>query len=163
MYVPIGCGKCMECRRQKAQSWRVRLCEELKAQQYSYFITLTYNDESLQKLCENFNTTDANTIAAKSVRLFLERWRKKYGKSLRHWLITELGQEHDRLHLHGIFFTGKPLNNETLQSIWQYGYSDTGEYCNIRTINYIIKYVTKLDTTHKQYTPLIMCSPGLGK
>ena len=29
-YVPVGCGKCMECRKQKAREWQVRLQEDLK-------------------------------------------------------------------------------------------------------------------------------------
>ena len=32
-----------------------------------------------------------NAIAAYAIRKFLERWRKKFKKSLRHWLVTELG------------------------------------------------------------------------
>ena len=35
-------------------------------------------------------------------------------------------------------------------------------YVNERTVNYIIKYVTKLDLKHKHYKPIILCSPGLG-
>ena len=29
--------------------------------------------------------------ATRAVRFFLERWRKEYKKSLRHWLVTEIG------------------------------------------------------------------------
>ena len=29
-YVPIGCGKCMECTKQKARDWSVRLQEEIR-------------------------------------------------------------------------------------------------------------------------------------
>ena len=32
-----------------------------------------------------------NAICKRAVRLFCERWRKKTGKSPKHWLITELG------------------------------------------------------------------------
>ena len=28
-YVPIGCGKCIECRKQKADNWKIRLYEEV--------------------------------------------------------------------------------------------------------------------------------------
>ena len=30
IYVPIGCGKCMECRKQLARNWQVRLNEEIR-------------------------------------------------------------------------------------------------------------------------------------
>lgn len=76
LYVPIGCGKCIECRKQKANSWRVRLCEDIKAYNNGKFITLTFDNEHLQNLCEELQTTDVNAIATKAVRRFLERWRK---------------------------------------------------------------------------------------
>ena len=36
-------------------------------------------------------------------------------------------------------------------------------YCNAKTINYIIKYVTKVDEQHKGYEPKILTSAGIGK
>ena len=32
-YVPIKCGKCMECRKQKKREWYIRLSEEQKNQE----------------------------------------------------------------------------------------------------------------------------------
>ena len=165
MYVPIGCGECYECRRQKAQQWRVRLMEELKVQKYAYFVTLTFSNESLRELAikENIEENKLNAIATLAVRRFLERWRKAHKKSLKHWLITELGHENtERIHLHGIIFNETPLNNDILQHYWKYGHSDIGEYCNEQTINYIVKYITKIDTDHKSYKAVILCSAGIG-
>ena len=60
-----------------------------------------------------------NYIVTYAVRSFLERWRKKNQKSLRHWLITELGDgTTEHIHLHGIVWTDKVME---LESIWQYG------------------------------------------
>lgn len=165
-YVPIGCGECLECRRQKAQMWRVRLCEELKVNKYAYFVTLTFNNDNLEKLAKEVDVKNAecNAVATHAVRRFLERWRKKYKKSLRHWLITELGHENtERIHLHGIIFSDFEITNELLQSFWKYGLADTGQYCNIQTINYIVKYVTKIDADHKNYKAVILTSAGIGK
>lgn len=164
-YVPVGCGNCYECRRQKAQQWRVRLMEELKVHKYAYFVTLTFSNESLKKLAKEIGTKEVDTNAASTlaVRKFLERWRKRHGKSLRHWLITELGHEGtERIHLHGVFFPNEEMSNDKLFNIWKYGKTDNGEYCNERTINYIIKYVTKIDPDHKTFQPVILCSAGLG-
>lgn len=164
-FVAVGCGNCIECRKQRARNWQIRLCEELKVHKYKYFVTLTFSAENLLKLCEEDTSLyqNVNKVAKKAVRRFLERWRKKYKKSARHWLITELGHEGtERIHLHGIIFTEAPLNNKTLQSIWQYGITDTGQYCNERTINYIVKYVTKIDIEHKGYVADIFCSAGIG-
>jgi hypothetical protein len=48
-YVPTKCGKCIECRKEKARNWRIRLAEELKNNPDALFITLTFNEENYQK------------------------------------------------------------------------------------------------------------------
>lgn len=162
--VPVGCGNCIECRQQKAREWQTRLHEEIKIHKCKYFVTLTFSEENFTKLCKELKTETANIIAAKAVRRFLERWRKKYKKSVTHWLITELGHTNtERLHLHGLIFTEEPLTLQELQNIWQYGIADNGQYVNERTINYIVKYVTKIDNDHKGYIPQIFCSSGIGR
>lgn len=164
LYVPIGCGNCIECRKQKAREWQVRLAEELKTTPYAYFVTLTFEPEKMAELVENYNIEKCNELATKAVRLFTERYRKIYKKAPRHWLITELGQDNtERVHLHGILFMQFPINNEWLTDLWKYGITDTGKYCNMKTINYIIKYVYKIDEKHKDYKPKIFASRGLGK
>ena len=56
-----------------------------------------------------------NEIARIAVRRFLERWRKTHKKSVRHWLITELGGNGtENIHLHGIIFTEKADKNPNL-------------------------------------------------
>lgn len=162
-YVPVACGNCIECRKAKAREWQVRLNEELKQTKYPYFITLTFEANNLKLLCKKYGIKESNAVAGKAVRMFLERVRKEYKKSIKHWLITELGQDKsERIHLHGIFFMEYPINNEWLNKYWKYGITDTGQYCNSRTINYIIKYVTKIDAKHKNFKPQIFCSKGLG-
>ena len=98
-YVPIGCGNCIECRKQKKREWQIRMNEEIKHDRTGKVITLTsYGIE--------------NQIATLATRRFLERWRKKYKKSVKHWLITELGHEGtENIHLHGIIWTNKDVNS----------------------------------------------------
>ena len=127
--VPIGCGNCMECRKQKTREWQVRLSEEIRHDDSGQFVTMSFTDESLLELQgvienETFETLNGynldNEIATKATRRFLERWRKKYKKSVKHWLITELGQTNtERIHLHGILFTKE--TKEEIQKIWKYG------------------------------------------
>lgn len=114
-----------------------------------------------------------NAIAIKAVRLFLERWRKKYGKSLRHWLVTELGHgKTEHIHLHGIVWTD---NIKDIEQIWKYGTVWRGHpirgkkgevtyenYVNNRTVNYMTKYITKMDVEHLNYKALILTSAGIG-
>lgn len=162
LYIPVGCGQCMECRKQKSSTWRIRLIEELKQQKEAIFVTLTFAPEELKKLCDEIQTEECNAVAGIAVRRFLERYRKKYKKSVKHWLITELGHDNtERIHLHGIIF--KNIKKEELESLWHYGKADNGKYCNEKTINYIVKYVTKVDPKHKDYKQQIFCSGGIGK
>lgn len=169
LWVPIGCGKCKECLKQKANGWRTRLFWELKKNQgQPHFMTFTFSNEALEKLCNELGVEECNAVATVAVRRFLERWRKKYKKSLRHWLVTELGhpskvegyKSTERIHLHGIIWTDE--QQEVTEKIWGYGWIDYGKYVNKRSINYIVKYIHKIDTDHKNYVPIVLTSPGIG-
>lgn len=162
LYVSVGCGKCKECRGQKKRNWQVRLHEELKTDNSGKFITLTFDSIELDKLCKEINVHESNAVATIAVRRFLERWRKKYKKSVKHWLITELGHnETERIHLHGILFTNE--SKEDIEKLWGYGYIWIGKYVNGETINYLVKYMTKLDLDHKGFEGKVLCSAGIGK
>ncbi|AYQ58127.1 putative VP4 [Microviridae sp.] len=166
MYVPVGCGRCLECKKQKKREWQVRLLEDIKEFKNAKFITLTFRDEEIIKLKEEvINASEYDTqneIATLAVRRFLERWRKKFKKSIRHWLVTELGHTGtERIHLHGILYTD--IEKDEIEKIWKYGYIWVGNYVNNRTINYIVKYINKVDTLHKGYNSKILCSPGIGR
>jgi len=176
LYVPVGCGVCMECMKQKANNWRLRITEDIKQHTNGKFITLTFSNESYTELAKEIKADGYlldNEIATLGVRRFLERWRKKYKKSLRHWLITELGQNGtENVHLHGIVYTD---DLEEVEKIWNsgkypYGWIWKGKkqghkiinYVSARTANYITKYVTKIDQKHRNYKAKILCSPGIG-
>ena len=147
--------------KQKKRNWQVRLLEEIKHDRTGKVVTLTFSEEELQELekhieIKNLNSIIENEIAALAVRRFLERWRKKHKKSVKHWLITELGHNGtERIHIHGIIFTNEI---EDIGNLWKYGYIWIGDYVNEKTINYIVKYCNKLDTQHKGYVPKIMTS-----
>lgn len=173
LLVPTGCGKCMECRKQKAREWQLRLLEDVRHNKNGKFIALTFSDESIYKLSELPELKKLsgyvldNAIARVAVRRFLERWRKKYKKSLRHFLITELGHKGtENIHLHGIVWTDEDV--EEVVKHWQYGfvwkgYEGRKNYVNEATANYMTKYMTKVDFKHKEYKPKIFVSAGIGK
>ena len=56
-YVPIGCQQCIECTKQRANHWRVRLLEEIKTAKHAKFITLTFSNESIYDLELEINGT----------------------------------------------------------------------------------------------------------
>lgn len=178
--IPIGCNNCIECRKQKARDWQVRLQEEIKTNKGGKFITLTFNTKSLNDIGKNINLTGYNkdnAIATRAVRLFLERWRKEHKISLRHWLITELGHQNtEHVHLHGIIWFKHPQDILKLETIWKYGWVWRGQpiitnkneiigyrnYVNNTTVNYITKYVYKTDIDHKEFKSIILTSSGIG-
>lgn len=184
---PIGCGFCIECKNQEAAKWQVRMSEDVRVNTNGKFVTLTFSNESIAKIVKEINKGDAklegyeldNAIATYAVRDFCERWRARdrkvngrgKGKSVRHWFITELGHKGtENVHLHGIVWTDKDVKE--VRECWKWGYSwvgkrkDNGEYksyVNEKTVNYIIKYVKKMDKDHKYFKPKVLGSPGIGK
>lgn len=166
MYVAIGCGKCIECTKKKAREWKVRLNEEVRGGgDNAYFVTLTFSNESASELYKEIKmgkySIVENEICILAVRRFLERWRKEKKRSVKHWLITELGHNGtERVHLHGLVFTNE--KKEDITRIWKYGHVYIGDYVNEKTINYVVKYCTKMDIENKGYTPKILCSKGIG-
>jgi len=171
LMVPVGCQKCMECKKQKSRNWQVRLQEEIRHNKNGKFITLTFSDESIKELTKEIEGIKGydldNEIATLATRRFLERWRKKYKKSVRHWLVTELGGNGtENIHMHGIIWTNETA--ETINKIWKYGYTWVGDkknegYVNERTVNYIVKYISKTDEKHKEYNSKVLTSAGIGK
>lgn len=165
LYVPVACGNCMECRKQKARGWQVRLAEEVRQDKRGKFVTLTFSEEGMEEISKTIKGLEGyeldNEIATKAVRRYLERWRKKYKKSVKHWIVTELGQTNtERIHMHGIMWTDEV---EDIKKIWKYGFVDVGEYVSERTVNYIVKYISKTDEKHKEYKSKVLTSAGIGK
>lgn len=65
--VPIGCGDCMECRKQRGREWLIRLLEDIKIHTNGKFVTLTFSNESYTELLEEvqqqqfIKSTELNT------------------------------------------------------------------------------------------------------
>ena len=47
LYVPRKCDRCIECRKQKAREWQIRLITEVNKNNQAHFVTLTFSTESL--------------------------------------------------------------------------------------------------------------------
>lgn len=192
----VPCGHCIECLRTKSKNWRIRLFEEYKSCSDAKFVTLTFSEESYKKLkedvlklavedvdgikCYRRKCSGMNSyryiplkgkfldkqIARLAIRRFLERYRKRYRVSLRHWLITDYGHRGtERLHLHGIVLNARCTTQrshrtlikfEEFRDLWSYGHIWLG-WCTDRSINYITNYITKIQDAR------VFVSPGLGK
>lgn len=163
-YITVPCGRCDECVRARCNDWSLRLSSEMTRSLSkgcrNMFITLTISDEYYNNQIH----------PRKYIRLFLDRVRKYYGHSVKHWITFEYGSNPyctHRLHFHGILFNTK-MTTRTLRRLWHYGRVHVGDYCNLRTTSYITKYIMKSATLHGNlpkywlFTPAVMCSAGIG-
>lgn len=165
LLVPVGCGSCMECRAQETRKWQTRLLEDIRTNKNGKFVTLTFSNESIKKITRKIKGVTGyeldNQIATIAVKQFINRWRKTHKKSVRHWLVTELGHTGtENIHMHGILWTNE--TNEEIKQKWKYGYVWIGDYVNEKTVNYIVKYIKKQDKDHKEYKSKILTSSGIG-
>lgn len=172
LYIPAACGECLECRKKKQREFQIRLQEELRTN-HGEFLTLTIDKNSykfletcIPKLPKEIlkeskkNGDYDNLIATEGLRRFLERCRKQTGKSIKHWCITELGEEKGRIHIHGIFF-GQNIN-EIIKKNWKYGFIYIGQYVNEKTVMYITKYMFKVCEYNKLFKGKVLSSAGIG-
>lgn len=149
-YLLVPCGKCLLCRKRYSKDWQVRLMLEYGFHKEAHFVTLTINPENYSKVSDHPEIY---------FRKFLEHIRYRQGNSPRHFFISELGAEHDRLHFHGIFFGA--INYDFVSESWPYGFINI-QRCTKRVIPYVLKYLFKSDPNYK---PLIFASNrpfGLG-
>lgn len=154
-WIPVPCGECEECSKAKSSAWRVRITEEVRKYPKSRFVTLTFNEESLDELKKEVGD-DADKIFRLAVHRFRERYRAIKKKSIRYVLISELGHKGtERVHLHGIVG-----DVEGISEIWGYGFTYVGYSMNERCVNYVVKYIMKRD--NRGYVSRVLCSNGIG-
>ena len=152
LYVP--CGTCFACNKKRASDWRTRLVHEAQFGDHrtSNWITLTIAPKYYAQFKDN---------PSKAIRLFLERLRQEVGHSIRHWFITELGEDNDRLHFHGFVFD-IPCTYELFRKLWKYGFVYISNV-SYKRIGYACKYAQKISTTTSWFRPQVFCSAGLGR
>lgn len=160
--ITVPCGKCIACRTRIANEWKCRLLHEI---QYNvrnnvtmYFITFTLDEEHYG-------------IAKQDHYYFIRKWLERYryltGESLRHFIVTELGDKTGRLHYHGIVF-GSKLSADELKEEWRYC-NDKNKFIGTvqeKTASYIVKYIlkpNKWEELSDWYQPRRYVSRGLGK
>ena len=70
-YVTAACGKCYECRKQKARAWQVRMAEETRQNPNALFVTLTITDEWYLAIKKKYNLKNEEECIKKMIRLGL--------------------------------------------------------------------------------------------
>lgn len=184
-FVYVPCGKCEACQMKKRQQWSFRLRNEMETSNSAYFITLTYDDDSLTY---NFQNIDGKVVPVpivvkKDVQLFLKRLRKhldSYNEAkridnpnfenvrLRYFLVSEYGPNTLRPHYHMLLFNfPNDLTNkidEFIDKSWGNGFISISPVTDAR-IMYLCSYCLDNSTLPKYLAPnFMLCSrkPGIG-
>lgn len=154
----IRCNKCDNCVRYRSYQWSLRNQAESKNWKYSWFLTLTYNNDNI----ENADSKD--------IQLFFKRLRKNYLQSdLKYYWVMEKGELSGRVHFHALLYTntdflkhekkktGKYYVFGELELLWKMGYHYIAP-ATPEAIAYTCNYVTKSKHMLKR-----QMSKGLGK
>jgi len=150
--VIIPCGRCIGCRLDRSKQWAVRCIHE--AQQYSLncFITLTFDDDHLDK---NLSLVKEDYVK------FMKRLRRHVdyhalGSNIRFFHCGEYGSLNLRPHHHAIIFNfdfpDKTLWSENnkiklyrsaiLESLWPFGFCTIGDV-TFDSAAYVARYIMK--------------------
>lgn len=106
----VPCGKCIECLKDRQNSWKIRLTEEARDHLHVYFFTLTYNEDSVPHVFLD-DGTQVNHVRKSDIQLWVKRNRIKYERlfnrdiDFKYFITSEYGPNTGRPHYHGIFFT----------------------------------------------------------
>lgn len=145
--VDVPCGRCFNCRMEKAKEWAVRCMHEASLYEKNCFITLTYNDD-----CLPVN----GSLNKKHFQLFMKRLRKRFGNDIRYYHCGEYGSKSQRPHYHACLFNfdfedkevvGSRLGNniyssKTLDRLWPYGFTSLGGV-TFQSAAYVARYIMK--------------------
>lgn len=160
-YVP--CGRCLLCKDRLVRQWIYRLEVEDRHSTSAFFVTLTYNSNSLVR-----TPTMMPTITKKEAQDFINRLRKNE-KKLRYYIVGEYGSQNYRPHYHALLFNCEEVN---IRKAWivngsPKGSIDVGTVTG-ESIAYTVKYMNKpskvprfkSDDRHPEFS---LKSKGLGK
>lgn len=143
----VPCGKCLECRMQRAEEWSARMVIEAESCGYeAQFITLTYNDANLPTA----------GVKVKEIQDFLKRFRKSIAPAkVRYFACGEYGSTTHRAHYHLVIFgyrfsdltflkndnKGTALyTSALLLKLWKKGFHSIAEF-SPEVAKYCAKYI----------------------
>jgi len=158
----VPCGKCLPCQKKRRSEWSLRLEHEYMFSDSAFFITLTYDDNSLPRTKEGYPT-----LVKKDVQNYIKRLRndhvryvtkelkiskkevKNVSKPIRYYAVGEYGSKTRRPHYHILLFNYDIANISPLTNQWKntntnmpHGHVDIGTV-TASSINYVTKYMFK--------------------
>lgn len=156
----VPCGKCLECLKDRQNSWKIRLQEESRDHLYCYFFTLTYNDENVPFVIHNGEKV--LHVCKVDIQKWIKRSRIYYERlfkrpiDFKYFVCSEYGPNTARPHYHGIIFTDiSPVFISSMFHDWvsRFGFvnfSEVGKLGKRKTKsrissvgNYVAKYCAK--------------------
>lgn len=145
----LPCGQCIGCRLERSRQWAIRCMHESQMHDFSSFVTLTYNDNTLP---------EDHSLDYRHFQLFMKRLRKHFAhKRLRFYMCGEYGENTQRPHYHACLFSaffadrrkigelpsGSDLyTSPTLEQLWGYGNVSIGDV-TFESAGYVARYITK--------------------
>lgn len=169
--VKVPCGHCPACQINKASEWATKLYCEAQTNNFYYFTTLTYNDESYR----------SDRDFRDDITKFIKRLRAKNNdQKLKYFYSFEYGEHTQRGHFHIIIYfkDHQPkdkleflkknqghnyFSSQMISDTWTYGYNVTcPKDDDISTLNYVARYCVKKAGDDKGFIGFSKSGQGLG-
>lgn len=147
----LPCGRCMGCRLERSRQWAVRIMHEASLYSHNCFVTLTFDDEHLAKMCPG------GSLDRRHVQLFLKRLRRRFDdRKIRYYYCGEYGDRFERPHYHlclfNLDFEDKVLHGRrngfdyfespSLRELWSFGFSVVTDL-TFESAAYVARYCVK--------------------
>lgn len=175
-YIYAPCRRCPACLKLRSLEWQGRLIREYEYQRSlgkrTLFVTLTYDNVSIKHAMATYK---------KDIARFFDRMRSKYRRSIRHYVVAELGDKKGRFHCHALLFDApenlRPVDhfrrtkagilcgsNPILRERWSHGIVECSWLKGASGAAYVAKYVSKQKPNKyvRDFFGSIICSNGLG-
>lgn len=158
----VPCGRCEECLRQQRNDWYVRLERETKYHKSlhhnSLFVTITIAPEYYDSALSN---------PSSFIRLWFERIRRRFGRSIKHAVFQEFGMHPEqggepRLHFHGVLWDVSYSYNAIREAVKDLGFVWISSITDKR-LRYVVKYVGKsvyMDESSSVYAKSLSITVG---
>jgi len=144
----VPCGNCKGCRAKQARDWAFRILHETQMHSSAWFLTLTYDDESIPQ---------HGSLFPEDLQIFFKSMRRDYPpKSISYFACGEYGSVTKRPHYHAVLYgldlldkRPAPSNSRhpvwrspTLETYWPHGHS---EFSSVTpgSASYVAGYVQK--------------------
>lgn len=174
--VPVPCGKCPTCVARRTSGWSFRMVQEEKVSDSAWFITLTYDVNTVPLTKNGFMN-----LSKRDLQLFFKRLRKIHDKEhkqlvkrmrgnyvpipkkIKYYAVGEYGSTTRRPHYHIILFNAQV---DLIENAWQAGHIHYGNVSEA-SAGYTLKYISKpwrpLHRNDDRIPQFANMSKGLGK